>query len=63
MNENKKSLKTLNVYEDVKEKIQNLKNELKLKNDSDTIKFLLDVYKESREIPKNAFKSYLELKK
>lgn len=55
--------KTLNVFEDVKEAIVNLKNHLRLNNDSDTIKYLIAVYDHSDSLPKEAENLLLELRK
>lgn len=45
----------------VKDELNELKESLKLKNDTDTIAFLLSLYKETREIPKSTVQLLIEL--
>jgi len=45
----------------VKDELNELKESLKLKNDTDTIAFLLSLYRETREIPKSTVQLLIEL--
>lgn len=55
--------KTVNVMSDVKDDLTNLKNKLGLSNESDTIKFLIELHKTSKNIPSQAVLMLVDLKK
>ncbi|HCY5602912.1 hypothetical protein P4H46_09715 [Paenibacillus glucanolyticus] len=55
--------KSAMIEEPVKNELNQLKESLGLKNDTDTIVFLLSLYKETREIPKAAFELLVKLQR
>ncbi|MDH6374909.1 hypothetical protein M2444_006773 [Paenibacillus sp. PastF-3] len=55
------SRKSAMIEESIKDEFNIVKEQLKLKNDTDTISFLLSLYKESKEIPKATVELLIEL--
>jgi hypothetical protein len=55
--------KTVQVNPEIKETLQVLKTHLKLNNESDVIKYLISLYSNSKEIPIETFKEYIELRR
>lgn len=57
------SRKSAMLDEDTKEKLNQVKEQLQLKNDNDAVLFLLSLYKESSQIPKASLELLLGLQK
>ncbi|WP_158453337.1 hypothetical protein [Paenibacillus polymyxa] len=55
------SRKSTMIEESVKDELNSLKNELKLKNDTDTISFLMSLYRESNTVPKTTLELLIQL--
>lgn len=53
--------KSAMIEESIKDELNQLKENLKLKNDTDTIAFLLKLYKETQEIPKSVLEFLVKL--
>ncbi|MEK4366428.1 hypothetical protein MKX68_28645 [Paenibacillus sp. FSL M8-0212] len=45
----------------IKDELNELKKTLKLKNDTDTIAFLMSIYKESKDVPKTSVELLIKL--
>jgi hypothetical protein len=61
--EKQEGRKTVQVYESTKERLQEIKNELKLSNESDVVTYLISLYEHSKCIPRESQKKLLELLK
>lgn len=53
--------KSTMIESEIKDELNDLKKALKLKNDTDTIAFLMSIYKESRDIPKSSVELLIKL--
>ncbi|MCY9732157.1 hypothetical protein M5X00_29325 [Paenibacillus alvei] len=54
---------TATIADSTKNELNKLKEQLRLKNDNDTLLFLMSLYKNINEIPRASFELLIELKK